>query len=99
MKLSTAAMPIAAAGLRTRVATTVAMALAVSWNPFMKSKMTARTITRISSVQAMKPSSGILDYQPPKYVGYVLGLVGGFFQLGVDVAPLDDVEHVLRIRE
>src|SRR5688572_9728315 len=98
-KLRTAAIPIAAAGLRTRVATTVAMALAVSWKPFMKSKATAKRTTRMSSVQAMKPRSGILDYQPTEHVGDVFGFVGSLFHLGVDVAPLDDVEHVLRAGE
>src|SRR5579859_6132856 len=42
-KLSTPAMRTARPGDSTRVATTVAIALAVSWNPLMKSKMTPRS--------------------------------------------------------
>ena len=43
-KFSTAAITIAAVGGSTRVEITVATALAVSWNPLMKSKMTASTL-------------------------------------------------------
>src|SRR5574337_621958 len=45
-KLRPAAIRMAWTGLSTRVATTVAMALAVSWKPLMKSKtMASATIT------------------------------------------------------
>src|SRR4029453_9809063 len=59
-KLSTAAIAIATQGRRTRVEMTVATALAVSWKPLMKSKITASTISVSSS--AVTPS-GMLDHQ------------------------------------
>ena len=45
-KFNTADMMIATAGGTARVDTQVAMALAVSWKPFTKSKAKARIITR-----------------------------------------------------
>src|SRR5687768_1627885 len=84
-KLSTAAIMMAAPGLSTRVATTVATALAVSWKPLMKSNATASTITRARSVQASSPNSGMFDHQPAQYVGNVLGFVSGLLHLVVDI--------------
>src|SRR5712692_821269 len=45
-KLKNAAQRTASLGERTRVETTVAMELAASWKPFMKSKPNATTMTR-----------------------------------------------------
>jgi hypothetical protein len=55
-KFSTPAMSTARPGERTRVATEVATALAVSWKPLMKSNTTPRRITRTSTAA---PPSGI----------------------------------------
>ncbi len=49
--MNAAAQSTALNGLRTRVPTMVAMEFAESWKPFMKSKLTARIITRPSRVQ------------------------------------------------
>src|SRR5439155_12824179 len=97
MKLKAADIRIARPGLSTRVEMTVAMALAVSWKPFMKSKLTARTRTRARSVQPDAPRSGrsgMFDRQAPQHVGYVLGPIGDLFHLLVYVSPLDEVHHV-----
>jgi len=47
-RFMTAAKIMAWRGVSTRVEMELAMALAVSWNPLIKSKITARTITAIS---------------------------------------------------
>ena len=44
-KLKNAAQKTATPGERTRVETTVAMELALSWKPLMKSKISATTMT------------------------------------------------------
>src|SRR5215216_7149560 len=80
-KLSDAAIRMAARGVSTRVETTVAIALAVSWKPLMKSKLTARMMTRANSVQPSVLSSGIFDYKTSQYVGNIFGFVGGLFHL------------------
>ena len=54
----TAAMDTATFGDKTLVDTDVAIAFAVSWKPFMKSKITARTITHRSK----KKVSCIFEY-------------------------------------
>jgi hypothetical protein len=46
-----AAMATATFGDRTRVETEVAIAFAVSWKPFIKSKIVARTMTQTSRVR------------------------------------------------
>ncbi len=48
-KLKKAAMATAVCGFSTPVETTVAIALAASWKPFMKSNSSARTINRPST--------------------------------------------------
>lgn len=49
-KLNVAAHITACTGDKTRVVTTVAIELAASWKPFMKSKMSPNAITIISNV-------------------------------------------------
>jgi hypothetical protein len=46
-------MMTACRGVRTRVATTVAMALAASWKPLTYSKITPRTTTRARRMNAL----------------------------------------------
>jgi hypothetical protein len=48
IRLKRAAIETAFSGVRTFVATTVAMAFAESWNPLMKSKNKARIIVKIT---------------------------------------------------
>lgn len=82
-RFRTAAMPTAARGESTRVETEVAIAFAVSWKPFMKSKMTARTITarRREKESCMLEDYGLED------VCHVLAPVGGIFQQLVYLFP------------
>jgi hypothetical protein len=48
-KLNSAAMATAVCGFSTPVETTVAIALAASWKPFMKSNISARAISMPST--------------------------------------------------
>src|SRR5215207_5944901 len=82
--LNTAAMRTARPGESTRVATEVAIALAVSWKPLMKSNPSP------SSTIATRESNsllGILDQDAFQRVGDALGAVGGVFQQAIDFAP------------
>src|SRR5580765_589865 len=72
-KFRTPAIRIATHGLNTRVEMTVATALAVSWNPLMKSNTTASAM-RIHS--ACPKLLGMLDHESTQHVGDVLALVG-----------------------
>src|SRR5437667_6004465 len=79
--LRTPAISTAVPGASTRVATEVAMALAVSWKPLMKSKTRAMATIRTSMRSA---GLGILHHDPFQRVGDVLGPVGSVLQILVD---------------
>src|SRR5438105_15685415 len=80
--LRTPAISTAVPGASTRVATEVAMALAVSWKPLMKSKTRAMPTIRTSMRSA---GLGILHHDPFQRVGDVLGPVGRVLQMLVDI--------------
>src|SRR5206468_4581492 len=85
-KFSTPAISTARPGESTRVATTVAMAFAVSWKPLMKSNVTPSA--RISSRtrrSAFRVTSGILERDVAQNGGDVLGLVGGVLEKLIQV--------------
>src|SRR5829696_7664131 len=85
------AISTARPGESTRVATEVAIALAVSWNPLMKSKTNASpTIRRRTS----NSGSGIFEEDPLQHVGNVLGPVGRVFEQLVELAPAQRVDEV-----
>src|SRR5437899_9730419 len=91
-KLKKAAHTTAWSGVSTRVDTTVAMELAASWKPLMKSKIRA---TRM--MKAMRVStSGHLENDPLDHVGHVLAAVGDDLHRLVDFLPLDDLDGVAR---
>src|SRR3972149_5755068 len=71
--LSTAAIKTAWEGERTRVETTVAMALGASVQPFTNSA--ARTRSRTAS--SGRPISGMLQGDALQDIGYILAAVGG----------------------
>src|SRR2546430_7351984 len=75
--LRTPAISTAVPGANTRVATEVAMALAVSWKPLMKSKTRAMATIRTSVRRA---ALGILHHDSFQRVGDILGAVGGVLQ-------------------
>src|SRR3990172_6247289 len=94
-RLSTAAIATACCGVKTRVATTVAMALGASVQPLTNSAASTRTSTTTS---ASMPS-GILQGHSLKYVGHVFAAVGGAFQMFVNLAPFQDHDQVRGVAE
>src|SRR5262245_5190818 len=94
-KFSTPAMAMACSGVRPRVATTVAIALAVSWKPLMKSNTTASTITAMSIAKPPSNGLGVLDDDAVQDVGDVLGSVGRLLEKPVGLFPADQVEELV----
>src|SRR6185436_15573303 len=94
MKLKKAAQITAACGLIAPVETIVAMELAASWKPFMKSKASATTIsvTRISRLTGV--GSAVLEHDRFDDVGHVLGAVGHRLEELVDLLHLEQLLHV-----
>src|SRR5256885_9155148 len=84
-------------GVSARVETEVATALAVSWNPLVKSKPSATTITttrRTSFISAEAPLA-VLDENRLEDVGRVLAGIDGLFELLVYVLPADHADGIL----
>ena len=75
-----------------RVEIEVAIALAVSWKPFVKSKASAvpTTIQRTTSVHAL----AVLDHHAFEDVGRSLRGVDGLLETLEDVLPADDHHRV-----
>src|ERR1022692_1368490 len=82
MKLKNAAHSTAYFGDSTRVETTVAMELAASWKPLVKSNTRANTTIRATrSAEAVTGSrSGVLDDDGFQHIGHVFAAVNGAFQ-------------------
>src|SRR5512134_672167 len=95
-KFNPAAMKIALRIERARVEMQVAMALAVSWKPLMKSNASAATITSARSANEL---SGILERYPFEDVRRVLAAVRGRLQGLVDLLPLEDHDGILLMLE
>src|ERR1051326_2012703 len=100
-RLKVADSSTAAWGEIARVETDVAMALAVSWKPLVKSKPTAMAIvthsrtavslTRRSARRSEEPGSGVLDRERLDHFGAVLAFVHRLLEQRVHVLPLDQV--------
>src|SRR5919204_5909676 len=92
-KLSTADRRTAKRGDMARVETEVAIALAVSWKPLVKSKASAvaTTMTRTTSELTRL---GVLDHDARQRVGDVLACVDRLFEPLEDVLPADDHQRV-----
>src|SRR5438034_3301948 len=101
MRLRTPAMSTAWSGVRTRVATTVAMAFAASWKPLTYSKISPSTTTRMRSVRpaSISSASRVLDHDRLDDVGDVFAAVERDLDERVDVLPLDDLDGVALVRE
>src|SRR5262249_30420915 len=99
-KLKNPAHTTACSGVSTRVETTVAMELAASWKPLMKSK-TRATITMKTtrvSIRARR-ASGHLEDDPFDDVRDVLAAVGDDLHRLVDLLPLDDLDGIALLVE
>src|SRR5215204_1702767 len=88
MKLNRAAQTTASRGVSTRVETTVAIELAASWNPLVKSNTSASATMAMTESRAR---SGMLDDDGLDGVGHVLEGVEGLLQLLDDVLPHEHV--------
>src|SRR5664279_513483 len=108
MKIATmlkkAAKTIACCGFSTPVETTVAIELAASWKPFMKSNATASATSSATtpneiSVGVIDGRSGILEDDALDQVGDVLATIGDRLEQLVDRAQLDQLAHVLLLAE
>src|SRR3954469_11303273 len=92
-RLNTAARASAARGVRARVDTDVAMALAASWNPLVKSNPNAKTM-RMTRPSVSTPCSGLLDGDRLDRVGDVLECVGCGLELLGDLLQLEHHQRV-----
>src|SRR4029453_8401678 len=90
MKLKKAAQMTAIRGVRTRVETTVAIELAASWKPLVKSNTNA---SRKIAMTLSRTRPGMLDDDGLDGVGHVLEVVERLLELLDDVLP---DEHVAR---
>src|SRR5919204_147368 len=91
-RLATAAISTATRGVTARVPTEVAIAFAVSWNPFVKSKPSATTTT---TTRRTSFNSTVLHDDGLQHVGRVLAGVDGLLEGLVDVLPADDRDRVV----
>src|SRR5919197_6007315 len=97
-RFATAAISTAIRGVTARVPTDVAMAFAVSWKPFVKSKPSAiaTTATNRTSFTAL----AVFYQDGLENVRRVLTGIDGFLELLVDVLPADDRDRVaLRLEQ
>src|SRR5215216_2282111 len=88
MKLKKAAQTTAIRGVSTRVETTVAIELAASWKPLVKSNTSASATIAMTEMRAR---SGMLDDHGLHRVGDVLEAVQGLLELLDDVLPHQQV--------
>src|SRR5215208_47420 len=88
MKLNRAAQTTASRGVSTRVETTVAIELAASWKPLVKSNTSASATIAMTESRAR---SGMLDDHGLHGVGDVLEGVEGLLELLDDVLPHEHV--------
>src|SRR5438309_1683872 len=93
-RLRIPAMRIAWAGVRTRVAMTVAIAFAASWNPLTNSKMSPSSTTRARRTVALSKLA-VLHHDGLDDVGDVLAAIDGHLYERVNVLPLDDLDCVV----
>src|SRR5919198_1458165 len=88
-KLKNAAHTTACSGVSTRVETTVAMELAASWKPLMKSKRRATMTMKTTRVSIARTGSGHLEDDP----------FGDDLHRLVDLLPLDDLDGIAGLVE
>src|SRR5919206_1130798 len=92
-RFATAAISTAILGVSARVPTEVAIAFAVSWKPFVKSKPSATTMTTTRRTSFKR--SAVLHDDGLEDVGSVLARVDGLLERLVDVLPADDRDRVV----
>src|SRR3989454_11334719 len=100
-KLKNAAHTTAWSGVSTRVETTVAIELAASWKPLMKSKTSATKMMKTTAVNTEGRAIGSrhLEDDPLDDVRHVLAAVGDRLHRLVDLLPLDHLAGVALLLE
>src|SRR3989454_5820638 len=100
-KLKNAAHTTAWSGVNTRVETTVAIELAASWKPLMKSKTSATKTMKTTPVntEGRAVRSRHLEDDPLDDVRDVLAAVGDGLHRLVDLLPLDHLDGVALLLE
>src|SRR5690606_7117889 len=94
-RFNSAAMIIAFPGERVLVPTTVAMAFAVSCQPFVKSKISASKITKISNHN----TSGILHNHAFHHIHQVFKCIDHFLQTLINLLHFDQMDGILWMLE
>src|SRR5262245_54152329 len=95
--LKKAAIITAVCGFSTRVETTVAMAFAASWKPFMKSNASASRTRQTTTPRPMFSCSmngfrsGVFEDDAFEDVGHILAAIGDRFEQFVDRLQLDQL--------
>src|SRR6187402_3092667 len=109
--LKKAAKMTACCGFSTPVETTVAIELAASWKPFMKSNATASTTSSATTPKEISVAliagpapraparSRILEDDALDQIGHVLAAIGDRLEQLVDRLQLDHLAHVLLLAE
>src|SRR5919202_1819406 len=92
-RFATAAISTATRGVTARVPTEVAIAFAVSWKPFVKSKPSATTMT--TTRRTSFNGANVFHDDRLEDVGGVLARVDGLLERLVDVLPADDRDRVV----
>src|SRR5713226_5886626 len=97
-KLKNAAHATAWSGVSTRVETTVAIELAASWKPLMKSKTSATRMMKMTAVSTGRGAraSRHLEDDPLDHVRHVLAPVRDGLEGLVDLLPLDHLDRIAR---
>jgi hypothetical protein len=102
-KLNTAAHSTAICGVKTRVATTVAIEFAASWKPLMKSNAERNQHDDRDEYRAWNPcvamSLTVLDLHVLERVRDVFAVVRGLLQEFVNFLELDQPDRVLFVLE
>ena len=98
-KLKIAAQMTAWPGVSTRVETTVAIELAASWKPLMKSKMSATAISAEDRQQRGIHALAVLDDHAFEQIADVLAAVGRRLEEVEDLLPLDDGDRIALLVE
>src|SRR2546427_10446117 len=100
-KLKNAAHTTAWSGVSTRVETPVAIELAASWKPLMKSKTSATKMMKTTAVNTEGRAIGSrhLEDDPLDAVRHVLAAVGDRLHRLVDLLPLDHLDGVALLLE
>src|SRR3954469_20132430 len=81
-----AAMTTACRGVRTRVATTVAIELAVSWKPLMYSNTSAIRITTKINVMVLVRASRVFEHDVRNGIAAIAAAVDSSFEQIVQIA-------------